>query len=950
MPTDDAGPSGADAVRLLVERAPVGMLRTDAEGTLVWVNPRWREIVGCPRPVPLPFDALHALVVDEDRDRVFEEYLAAAEGRRSLSTETDIRREDDGRLRHIRMDAEPLLDEAGAPTGYVATITDLTELAAAQRAAARRELRYRIVLDSLHEAVIVHGLDRLESVNAAAVEIMGRPAEELAEVATYEQTDPVHPDGRPMPMEERPSMVAMVRGVRVRDQLMGFLHPTLGRRWVLANASPIREDGEVTGAVLSFGDVTERKLAEDALRASEARYRLLVEHAPVAYVVADEWGRVAEANNHAAELLGAPTTELFGRSLLDFVHPEDRAGIDGLLRQLLEGEIDRYEVEHRIVLDDGGERWVAAATTLAEGSSDGGPSFLALLQDVTERRLATEDAERLANIVASTSDLVGLADVRSGDLLYLNEAARRTLGDGDPGRVRTIDELYAPEAADRFASEIAGVLRRDGTWQGELPMVAADGTTREVHQTITLERDADGRAVRLAAVGRDVTERRRLESQLAHRATHDDLTGLPNRSLLLDRLEVALGAAHPEHRLALLFLDLDHFKGVNDSLGHEAGDELLREVARRVAGVLRPDDLVARLGGDEFVVLCEGVADEHQAADVARRITGAVESTPIRLATTELSVTASVGIALSAGSGHPEALLRDADAAMYRAKELGRARLEVYDDAMRAQAARRSALADELAHALEAGQLELHHQPTVDLATGRVRGVEALVRWRHPTRGLLAPAEFIRLAEDTGLIVGLGLRVLTMATRAARRWVDELGDDAPPVHVNLSAAQVTAPSVGALVTGVLAATDLPPDHLCLEVTESVLMEDARAAEASLRELRELGVRVAIDDFGTGYSSLSYLRRFPVDVLKVDRSFIDGLGPDAEDTAIVHAIITLARTLGLESVAEGVETAEQVDGLAELGCDAAQGYWFTRPVPEDELLPLLRRGWPGVARR
>jgi diguanylate cyclase (GGDEF)-like protein len=433
-----------------------------------------------------------------------------------------------------------------------------------------------------------------------------------------------------------------------------------------------------------------------------------------------------------------------------------------------------------------------------------------------------------------------------------------------------------------------------------------------------------------------VTARRQAEAHLAWQATHDPLTGLPNRSLLLDEMERALEHLGP-NGAAVMFLDLDRFKSVNDTLGHDAGDELLVQVAVRIRAVVRPEDVVARLGGDEFVVLCRDVPDDDHARAVAQRVLDAIEDEPFVIDAVELGMSASVGIALSATGEHAEGLLRDADAAMYRAKENGRARLELFDEVMRRRSHGRIDLAEQLSDAIEEGQITVLFQPIVDLATGAVNGLEGLARWQHAERGLLAPYEFIGLAEDTGLIVGLGLSVLEQACAQVRRWLDLLGPDrAPQVHINLSARQLSQSNLPLLVGGVLDKVGVPAEKLCLEITESVLMEDARAATKVLGDLKGIGLDLAIDDFGTGYSSLSYLRRFPVDVLKVDRSFIDGLGADPEDSAIVAAVVNLAHTLELRAVAEGVETEVQLRELQELGCDAAQGYLFSKPVTADEL--------------
>jgi diguanylate cyclase (GGDEF)-like protein len=428
------------------------------------------------------------------------------------------------------------------------------------------------------------------------------------------------------------------------------------------------------------------------------------------------------------------------------------------------------------------------------------------------------------------------------------------------------------------------------------------------------------------------------ERALLHQAFHDTLTGLPNRVLFLDRLGQAL--ARRERRpmeVAVLFLDVDRFKWVNDSLGHAAGDQLLVAVAGRLHSVLRPGDTVARFGGDEFVLLCEELGDEREAFAVAQRLNRALAD-PFHLKGREVGLTASIGIALASTSTHdtPDALLRDADAAMYRAKERGRDRIELFDEDMRSRALSRLETESALRRAIDQGELRVHYQPVIELATGRVTGLEALVRWQHPERGLMPPSEFIPVAEETGLIVACGAVVLTEACTQVARWnAQQIHRPPLPVSVNLSPHQVLSQGLPELVADALERSGLDPRLLCLEITETVLIEDAASSRAALDALKELGVTLAVDDFGTGYSSLLYLRRFPVDVLKIDRSFVVGLGTNVEDTAIVAGVIRLAHALGLLAVAEGVETPEQAARLKELGCDLAQGYYWSRPLAPEE---------------
>jgi diguanylate cyclase (GGDEF)-like protein len=447
------------------------------------------------------------------------------------------------------------------------------------------------------------------------------------------------------------------------------------------------------------------------------------------------------------------------------------------------------------------------------------------------------------------------------------------------------------------------------------------------------------------------TERSRSEADVRHQALHDPLTGLPNRTLFVDRLDVALAQARRRDSwVAVLFLDVDNFKLVNDSLGHSAGDALLLELSARLDGSLRAGDTMARFGGDEFVIICGDIAGADEAIGIAQRTTAALEE-PFVLGDVEHRVSASIGIALGSGRDRlAEDLIREADAAMYRAKARGRGGAELYDEAMRAHATARLQTENQLAHAIDFDELRLNYQPIVTLPEGRVVGVEALVRWKHPERGLVPPLEFIPIAEETGLIVPIGNWVLERACRQAGEWRRAM-PGAPPltISVNLSARQLAQPDLPRIVRDVLGETGVDPGDLHLEITESSLMEDPDAALAAMTELRALGVRLVLDDFGTGYSSLAYVQRFPIARLKIDRSFVADLGEDSPGAAIVAAVASMAHGLGVDVVAEGVETEEQAALVQELGCGYAQGFLYGRPVSAEEL--SLKLGVPaGVAVR
>jgi diguanylate cyclase (GGDEF)-like protein/PAS domain S-box-containing protein len=444
------------------------------------------------------------------------------------------------------------------------------------------------------------------------------------------------------------------------------------------------------------------------------------------------------------------------------------------------------------------------------------------------------------------------------------------------------------------------------------------------------------------AFGRDITERRAAEADLAFRALHDDLTGLANRTLVVDRLEHALAqGARTGLGTAVLFVDLDRFKVVNDSLGHAAGDRLLEVVGSRIRHVVRPEDTVGRFAGDEFLVVCENLTDATDATRVAERILTAL-SEPIDLDGDHVRLDASVGIALDTAPATTAAdLLREADAAMYRAKEHGRGRFEVFDERMRDRILNRLRTERELQGCLEREELRLHYQPIVTLPEGKIVGVEALVRWQHPQRGLLAPGEFISLAEETGMIVPIGSWVLEEACRQAQLW-EAQGCEGLTLSINLSARQITQSDFVKTIADIVGGAELRPGRvgLELEVTESLLMADPEAITGTLAELRALGVALAIDDFGTGYSSLAYLKWFPIDTVKIDRSFINDIDTDPRERAIVQAVVDLGHALGLSVIGEGVETEAQRAELASIGCDLAQGFLFAKPGPADVITPML----------
>jgi diguanylate cyclase (GGDEF)-like protein len=518
-----------------------------------------------------------------------------------------------------------------------------------------------------------------------------------------------------------------------------------------------------------------------------------------------------------------------------------------------------------------------------------------------------------------------------------------------PGPVTIADARAEPvhgistAARDLEVAGFLGMYLRSADGDTSALFCALDGRRRDwSSDEIRLFGEVAASALTELELQRRLVEAARIERQLRHDALHDRLTGLPNRTFLVERLKLALerGRRHRDS-CALLFVDLDNFKAVNESYGHHAGDELLAEVARRLNTALRATDMLSRLGGDEFALLLEGITDPSDAARIADRLQETLRA-PIHIGDVEIFTSASIGIALPGGPDEtPQRLLRSADTAMYRAKEQGRARFEVFDATMHAVAMRRLTLETELRRALERRQLALHYQPVVSLRTKRIVAVEALLRWTHPERGMIPPSEFIPVAERAGIIVEIGAWVLAEACGQLQRWTAAHGAAAPEaVGVNLSVKQLGRHDLALRVKETLDTVGLAPHRLKLEITESMMIEDVDAALRAIGELKALGVRILIDDFGTGYSSLSYLARLAPDGIKVDRSFVAQMGTSDGSAALVRGIVALIGSLGLDSIAEGVETPEQLRALVDMGCTHAQGYHLARPMPPDALEPLF----------
>jgi diguanylate cyclase (GGDEF)-like protein/PAS domain S-box-containing protein len=796
------------------------------------------------------------------------------------------------------------------------------------------EQRHRLLFERNLAGVYRTTIDgRILDCNDAMATILGFSSrEELMEQSARDlYQDPAHRDESIVILRRERMMTSREISLRRKDGQLC---------WLVESVNLIDGDPEVLeGTVI---DITDRKLAENALRQSEERYRLLVERMREGLAQADNDGVLDFVNDRFCEMVGYDREELVGmHGDLLLAYPEDITLMREKTRLRMRHVTDQYEV--RVRRKDGTIIWLEIGGAPVVDAAGNVIGSIGVHNEVTERRLAEEalrESEARYRLMAENStDMISRTSNR-GILLYASDASRRLLGyepselvgrsffdfvfDADREEVRHLSSLIHESGPTTFAYRVE---KKDGS------LVWFETTSRSIHDITT------GKLREVIGVSRDVTERKKVEEQIEYQAYHDALTGLPNRRLFRDRLTVALAhARRMKHPLAVMFLDLDRFKVVNDTLGHSTGDELLKAVGMRLQTSLREEDSIARMGGDEFTILLADLKTPDDAAKIAQKVLDTVAQ-PLRIDNTELFVTTSIGIALFPSDGDSaEALLANSDRAMYRAKDAGRNSYQMFTPAMNSRALERLALENDLRHALDRGELELHYQPQISIATGQVSGVEALLRWNRPGFGLVGPKDFIPIAEETQLIVPIGEWVLREACRQAREWQSNRPAGFR-MAVNLSPRQFQHSDLPIVIASALEFSGLAPGDLELEITESLAMQNTTRTIATLRRLREMGVQIAIDDFGTGHSSLNYLRSFPIDSVKIDQEFVQEIETSAADRAIVSAVIGMARGLRLRVTAEGVETESQLEFLREQGCQEVQGFLFGEPVPASAFRPI-----------
>lgn len=941
---------GRDGQRLaaLIESSPLGIVCLDLRGNVTMWNPAaerifgWEshEVVGSPLPT----------IPEEKAEEYWSMFPDVLDGEPVTDLEALCRTKSGERIT-VSISVAPVRDADGDVEGCMGMIVDVTERKRAERELEETNQRLTQIFDQSVDALFIHDEEgNIVECNAEACRSLGYAREELVCMKVSDIANPL-PKPPKKPSGENPLWRDLVSGRRDR---VAFGFAEHHRRDGTTFPIEVRAGAVVYGGrrmvLASARDVTEREEATEEMARLSRRNQTILDSAGEGIFGVDREMRITFANPAVSRMTGHETDDLIGEVSHElFHHTKPNGEVYSKHECPVYETIETGELRHAtndIFWRRNGTGFpVEYSSTPIRGDEGETNGAVVVFRDVTQRRrnekLLKERETRFRVLFQNASDLILVSDGR-GVIRYASPSVERVLGHRPETLVgKSLLDLIHPEDEARVRATEAEIRKKSGVSQAvEFRVRHANGSWRS-HEAIgnNLLREPSVKGIVFNL--RDVTERKKLEAQLTHQAFHDSLTGLPNRNLFMDRVEQALRRSGRRDRyVATLFMDLDNFKVVNDTLGHDLGDKLLADLARRLDGCLRLEDTAARFGGDEFTILLEDISGEEEAVRVAERIGAALEE-PFKLGGREVFVTTSIGVSLNIfGSERPEDLLRHADIAVYHAKEGGRNRHAVFEPGMNARAMDQMVLGNDLKRALEREEFTILYQPNVRLKTGRIVAVEALLYWDHPERGRLGPGQFIQLAEETGIISRIGRWVLREACRQMGEWRSSLVRPPEKVSVNLSVVQLRSRELVEDVKNALEDTDLPPESLSLEITESLLMEDVYSVIDTLKGLRNLGVGLAIDDFGTGYSSLATLKNLPLDTLKVDKVFVDGLKEGERDASIVRAVIDLAHTLGMVVTAEGVETKEQLELLREMGCEVAQGYYMSRPVPASEAASLL----------
>jgi diguanylate cyclase (GGDEF)-like protein/PAS domain S-box-containing protein len=833
------------------------------------------------------------------------------------------------------LSAAAIRDGVGRPSGAIIQVRDISEAKQVERMMLASDRRFRTIFNSLSEGFVeIDTRGRIVDVNDPLCGMLGLGREDLIG----------HPVARFLDDNSHAIVFADDHDAADGPYHHAYEVGLVGKGGCRVEAQVFAtmltdQDGVRTGATAIILDVTEHKRAQVALQASEQRYRTLVDSIQDGLILVCD-GRFEYVNAPFADMLDRTVGQVVGHTVNTVVPPEHRGVLAASAVPMVDGSPRTAEHEMELMAADG-RRVSVTVHAAATRDGDGRLLVIATVKDVTARRRIEADLRKLSWAVEHSATGVFITDV-NGIIEYVNRRFTDVTGyTAEEAVGRTPALLKSGETDPTVYRDMWRALTSGRDWRGEIRNRRKDGTLYWEYTSISPVRGNDGAITHFVAVKEDVTGRKEAELLNWQRAYFDQVTGLPNRVLFKDRLTQALVRARREKsRVAVMFIDLDRFKAVNDTLGHETGDAVLKQVAERLADCMRDSDTVARLGGDEFTAILPNPGPEKAITVIATRILESLRRPFDIEGGHRAFIGGSIGISLFPGDGDAaDALLKNADQAMYRAKETGRNTYQFFTADMNVATQARLRTEGDLRHALQNHQFAVHFQPMVDAGSRRIVGTEALVRWAHPLRGLVSPGEFLPVAEDIGLIGELGANVLRTACEHCHRW-RESGHPDLTISVNISGRQIGAPDFLDVVAGALHDSSLPPSALDLEISENLLMADVPVIESHLRRLADSGVRLTIDDFGTGLSSIPHLRRFPFHSLKVDRSFVMDVLENKEDAILVEAVIAMARKLGLSVVAEGVETEDQIDYLLTQYCDMFQGFLFGRPLPAEEFERLL----------
>ncbi|MHB8138036.1 MAG: sensor domain-containing protein [Smithellaceae bacterium] len=932
--------------RNILESIEDGYFETDIAGNFVLFNDALCRIFASPKDELMKMS--YKQYTDKENGRklfqVFNECYRT--GMPVKTHDLDFIRSD-GTIRTIGISVSPVKNSKGESTGFRGIARDITERKQSEEALRQSEDKYRTILESIEEGYFEVDLGgNMTFFNDSMCRIWGYPKEELMGMNNRQFTDEENAKKLYQTFNEvyRTGISSKAFDWQIirKDGTVVYIEAT----------TSLRKDsaGNAIGFRGTVHNITERKEAEEAQRQSEEKYRSILENIRESYFEVDLYGNFTFFNDSLCRLTGCSREELVGMNYSNFSDEETSKIVFQTFHKVYKTGEPSEGFDWPTTRKDGVKIYVSASISLRKDPTGKPVGFRGVLRDVTERKDAEEalrqSEERHRSIIEQMHDGYFEIDL-AGNFVHFNEAACRTYGYTKEELTGLNYKQYTDKETGGKLFEVFTELYRTGipVDAHALELIRKDGTRTFNEISVSLAKNAKGEVTGFRGIARDITERKRSEEQIKHMATHDALTGLPNRVMFGQLLNHAIRSAKRHKRqLAVLFIDLDRFKIINDTLGHEAGDLLLQTIAARFTKTLRAVDVVGRLGGDEFVVLIEEVDNSNQLVSVAQKILSAALK-PVTLLGEECRVTASIGISLYPKDAEDEqSLMKTADKAMYFAKEEGKNNYQFYAESMKSQSIEQLSLETHLRLALERNELSLNYQAMLDFKTGAINGVEALLRWHSPFLGDVTPAKFIPVAEETGLIVPIGQWVMKTACAQNVAWQKQ-GLPCVCMAVNLSLRQLLDENLIEDIKTALNDSGMAPNLLELEITESMVMHNPVRMVAILMKIKNMGIRLAIDDFGTGYSSLAQIKHFPVDTLKIDRSFIRDIPEDAEDKAITEAIIAMGKTLSLKVVAEGVETQEQMDFLRQRSCDEMQGYYFSKPVTPEKFADLLRSHIP-----